>query len=229
MPLSQKGIAVVHRSLAQSVDSVQAQVQERNRGIYWLCSPSSLPVRCRPSGPQTPCSVQKQQGMNKSGWSLNEKARAVRGDEPVNVRVRAGQRCGPGRWRGFRRDEVLHRQPSGQRRAIHALAAHTVLQIIFPYDRIYPGTRSTAARSPTLTLCQSNIRTCATSSARLTPQYAQLPLAPEYAQLTSPKGHCVLEMPSGTGKTVSLLSLIVSYQQVRAPPAHAPSLFLIPV
>lgn len=28
------------------------------------------------------------------------------------------------------------------------------------------------------------------------------------------EGHCVLEMPSGTGKTVSLLSLIVSYQQV---------------
>lgn len=28
-------------------------------------------------------------------------------------------------------------------------------------------------------------------------------------------GHCVLEMPSGTGKTVSLLSLIVSYMQVR--------------
>jgi len=26
-------------------------------------------------------------------------------------------------------------------------------------------------------------------------------------------GHCVLEMPSGTGKTVSLLSLIISYQQ----------------
>ena len=28
-------------------------------------------------------------------------------------------------------------------------------------------------------------------------------------------GHCVLEMPSGTGKTVSLLSLIVAYQQHR--------------
>ena len=28
-------------------------------------------------------------------------------------------------------------------------------------------------------------------------------------------GHCVLEMPSGTGKTVSLLSLIVAYQYVR--------------
>jgi hypothetical protein len=26
-------------------------------------------------------------------------------------------------------------------------------------------------------------------------------------------GHCVLEMPSGTGKTISLLALIVSYQQ----------------
>ncbi len=26
-------------------------------------------------------------------------------------------------------------------------------------------------------------------------------------------GHCVLEMPSGTGTTVSLLSLIVAYQQ----------------
>jgi hypothetical protein len=31
------------------------------------------------------------------------------------------------------------------------------------------------------------------------------------------QGHCVLEMPSGTGKTVSLLSLIVSYQQVYNP------------
>jgi hypothetical protein len=30
------------------------------------------------------------------------------------------------------------------------------------------------------------------------------------------QGHCVLEMPSGTGKTVSLLSLIVSYMQVRS-------------
>ncbi|CAG5118386.1 unnamed protein product, partial [Candidula unifasciata] len=32
------------------------------------------------------------------------------------------------------------------------------------------------------------------------------------------KGHCVLEMPSGTGKTVSLLSLIISYMQ--ANPLH---------
>ena len=27
------------------------------------------------------------------------------------------------------------------------------------------------------------------------------------------KGHCLLEMPSGTGKTVSLLSLIVAYMR----------------
>lgn len=26
-------------------------------------------------------------------------------------------------------------------------------------------------------------------------------------------GHCVLEMPSGTGKTITLLSLIIAYQQ----------------
>ena len=31
------------------------------------------------------------------------------------------------------------------------------------------------------------------------------------------KGHCVLEMPSGTGKTVSLLSLIIAY--LRANPS----------
>ena len=28
------------------------------------------------------------------------------------------------------------------------------------------------------------------------------------------QGHCVLEMPSGTGKTVSLLSLIIAYMKV---------------
>lgn len=44
----------------------------------------------------------------------------------------------------------------------------------------------------------------------------------QYAYMTDLKrtldanGHCVLEMPSGTGKTVSLLSLIVAYQRVSA-------------
>ena len=31
-------------------------------------------------------------------------------------------------------------------------------------------------------------------------------------QALDAKGHCLLEMPTGTGKTVSLLSLITSYQ-----------------
>lgn len=39
-------------------------------------------------------------------------------------------------------------------------------------------------------------------------------------------GHCVLEMPSGTGKTVSLLSLIVSYQKVRLLPSSSSSFLL---
>lgn len=36
------------------------------------------------------------------------------------------------------------------------------------------------------------------------------------------QGHCVLEMPSGTGKTVSLLSLIVAY--IRAYPSEVTKL-----
>ena len=34
------------------------------------------------------------------------------------------------------------------------------------------------------------------------------------------QGHCVLEMPSGTGKTVSLLSLIVAYLIVNKHDVH---------
>ena len=36
------------------------------------------------------------------------------------------------------------------------------------------------------------------------------------------KGHCLLEMPSGTGKTISLLSLIVAY--MRANPSDVTKL-----
>ena len=36
----------------------------------------------------------------------------------------------------------------------------------------------------------------------------------EMKRVLDAKGHAVLEMPSGTGKTVTLLSLIVSYQLV---------------
>ncbi len=33
-------------------------------------------------------------------------------------------------------------------------------------------------------------------------------------QILDAKGHGLLEMPSGTGKTITLLSFIVAYQQV---------------
>lgn len=54
------------------------------------------------------------------------------------------------------------------------------LEIIFPYDKIYPE------------------------------QYAYMS---DLKRTLDVGGHCVLEMPSGTGKTISLLSLIVAYQQ----------------
>ncbi|CAG7849345.1 DNA repair helicase rad15 {ECO:0000303/PubMed:1319571}; AltName: Full=DNA repair helicase RAD3 homolog {ECO:0000305/PubMed:1534406}; AltName: Full=Protein rhp3 {ECO:0000303/PubMed:1534406} [Serendipita indica DSM 11827] len=59
------------------------------------------------------------------------------------------------------------------------------LPVVFPYDKIYPG------GPPKLAVFY--------------PKTLQ--------SVLNVPGHCVLEMPSGTGKTVSLLSLIVSYQQ----------------
>lgn len=73
--------------------------------------------------------------------------------------------------------------------------------------------------------------TCAISSVRCIPPDLQLqppPFPSPFPSHSSPQkshslsvfpgtldagGHCVLEMPSGTGKTISLLSLIVAYQQ----------------
>ncbi|KAF8559571.1 DNA repair helicase [Imleria badia] len=58
------------------------------------------------------------------------------------------------------------------------------------------------------------MHTCVISSGHLMLRYASS-YAVKYDRtpLLAIQGHCVLEMPSGTGKTVSLLSLIVSYQQ----------------
>lgn len=61
--------------------------------------------------------------------------------------------------------------------------------------------------------------TCAISSVCHTPCSCPSPSIAGRLTTTVPLGtldaggHCVLEMPSGTGKTVSLLSLIVAYQQ----------------
>lgn len=59
---------------------------------------------------------------------------------------------------------------------------------------------------------QSRADTCAISNVRSdrTLQQNKLNL---FTGTLDAGGHCVLEMPSGTGKTVSLLSLIVAYQQ----------------
>jgi hypothetical protein len=59
----------------------------------------------------------------------------------------------------------------------------------------------------------SCLATCAISSVRLV---VSVPLPATLTHIIGTLdagGHCVLEMPSGTGKTVSLLSLIVAYQQ----------------
>lgn len=62
---------------------------------------------------------------------------------------------------------------------------------------------------------QSSMHTCAISSVCGNPPPPKtVHTDPHTAPGTlDAGGHCVLEMPSGTGKTVSLLSLIVAYQQ----------------
>lgn len=77
------------------------------------------------------------------------------------------------------------------------------LPVLFPYDRIYPYA-SLYRRAPE--------------------SWADVFRREQYSYMSDLKetldagGHCVLEMPSGTGKTVSLLSLIVSYMQVSSMP-----------
>lgn len=56
------------------------------------------------------------------------------------------------------------------------------------------------------------LKVCHGYIARFTYRYLLLAKAWTLGTLDA-GGHCVLEMPSGTGKTVSLLSLIVAYQQ----------------
>lgn len=57
----------------------------------------------------------------------------------------------------------------------------------------------------------SRVRPTTLSPGRAAPTWN--PAAHFFPETLDAGGHCVLEMPSGTGKTVSLLSLIVAYQQ----------------
>lgn len=110
---------------------------------------------------------------------------------------------------------------------------HRDLPILFPYPRIYPGQQDmytmrckswlTVCTCRTICVCrftcpsealakivtQIHVR----SQEYVKHQTAVLLVADLSKGTLDAGGHCVLEMPSGTGKTVSLLSLIVAYQQ----------------
>ncbi len=106
------------------------------------------------------------------------------------------------------------------------------LPVLFPYPRIYPGKPTAHIRGPMLTSSTEqyayvsfpsvekhmltmlfNSVTCAIS--KVCKALLEFPIQSSWIATGTldAGGHCVLEMHSGTGKTVSLLSLIVAYQQ----------------
>lgn len=74
------------------------------------------------------------------------------------------------------------------------------LEVFFPYDYIYPE-QLEYMRALKVRILPD----CPARHAQALPQHA----------LDAERGQCLLEMPTGTGKTVSLLSLITSYQLAR--------------
>jgi DNA excision repair protein ERCC-2 len=72
------------------------------------------------------------------------------------------------------------------------------LPILFPYDYIYPEQYAYMRDIKRTLDAKVWNRLCGA----------------EHSSDILMQGHCLLEMPSGTGKTISLLSLIVAYQQV---------------
>lgn len=89
------------------------------------------------------------------------------------------------------------------------------MEFIFPYDKMYPEQyayvcdlkRSLDAHVRSGLFFLALLPCCLLSASGGQSSLAE--------SSTLQQGHCVLEMPSGTGKTVSLLSLIVAYQYVR--------------
>lgn len=81
------------------------------------------------------------------------------------------------------------------------------LPVIFPYDYIYPEQYAYM------------LELKRTLDAKVHYKYDLLVIQSKCLTVLL-QGHCVLEMPSGTGKTVSLLSLIVAYLQVNKHDVH---------
>lgn len=73
------------------------------------------------------------------------------------------------------------------------------LEVYFPYDYVYPEQ----------VLYMQEVKKALDAQVRK--WYHCDILATRFFFLF--KGHCLLEMPSGTGKTVSLLSLVVAYMR----------------
>ena len=82
------------------------------------------------------------------------------------------------------------------------------LLVVFPYDYIYPEQYAYMLDLKRSLDAQVCVRGQSNNHAFLTLLTHARPLF---------QGHCVLEMPCGTGKTIALLSLIIAYHLVSTP------------
>jgi DNA excision repair protein ERCC-2 len=91
------------------------------------------------------------------------------------------------------------------------------LPVIFPYDYIYPEQYAYMLELKRTLDAKVRVRLVIIIcyKLRIAVDKKRCPLSGFVLQ-----GHCVLEMPSGTGKTVSLLSLIVAYLVVNKHDVH---------
>ena len=83
------------------------------------------------------------------------------------------------------------------------------LLVIFPFEYMYP--EQYAYMLDLKRTLDAEVNSCA--CIKLFSSYCSLKIFVTWCFDLS-QGHCVLEMPSGTGKTVSLLSLIIAYHLV---------------
>lgn len=108
------------------------------------------------------------------------------------------------------------------------------LLVLFPHDYIYPEQysymlelkRTLDAKVGRAGNSRTGTQSLPGAPAGPGPEEEAAAGAPDARPSLAPQGHGVLEMPSGTGKTISLLALILAYQRVsiggggcHAPPA----------